>query len=510
VFSVDNRRIAKNTIMLYFRMLITMLVSIYTSRVVLLTLGVDDYGIYNVMGGVVALISVLNSSMGAATSRFLIYELGRSDYPQLKKVFNATLASHLGIAIVVVLIAETLGLWFVSNQLVIPVERMGAALWAYQFSIFTTVVNLAQVPYDALIIAHEKMNVYAYISIISVTLKLVIVFILGIGDSDRLKLYSTLVFCVTLFVALLYQFYCRRKFPESALSFIWDKNLFKKLLSFSVWELYSAIAGIGVGQGLNMLLNTSFGVRVNAARGLASTVEGQITNFGANFMLAVKPKIIKLFSENKIPQMMKLVFVSSKYSFFLTLFISLPLLLETHFVLQLWLKEVPDYTVVFCKIVLVGNLIASLQGPIGTSFHAVGKLKTPSLIGGTLYLSAIVISYFFLKAGSPPESVFLITIAVKAMVQVTELFLLKRFIDYSVVFYLKQSVFIAFLVMFISGIAPYWLMTHIDPSLTRFLVVAGSSVISVSLTVFFIGIDRDTKNFIINRISHTLRKTNSS
>lgn len=502
----DNKRIAKNTVMLYFRMLLTMLVSLYTSRIILNTLGIEDFGIYTVVGGVVAMFSVLNSSMGAATSRFLIFELGKKDYQQLKKVFNASLISHIGIALVVLLLAETIGLWFLTNKLVIPEERMSAALWTYQFSILTTMVTLTQVPYNALIIAHERMNVYAYVSVLDVILKLVIVYILTIGNFDKMKLYATLFFLVSLTIAFTYRLYCKKHFAESSLSFQWDKVLYKKLFSFSIWELYGGFALMGMGQGLNMLLNIYFGPTVNAARGIAYRLKGAIASFGNNFMIAVKPQIVKLYAENKVTQMMKLVFASSKYSFFLTFFISLPLLIETRFVLDLWLKITPDYTVSFCRLVLINNLIWSMRGPIVTSFHAVGKIKVANLVCGSLFYLIIVVSYFCLKMGFPPESVFIVTIVVSILVQMTELLLLKRLIPYSIRSYFREVIWPGFLVMFLSGIIPYLLTIILVPSFIRFLVVGFTCVITIATLVYYIGIDLETRNFVVRKIKTTIQK----
>jgi O-antigen/teichoic acid export membrane protein len=502
----DNKRIAKNTIMLYFRMLLTMLVTIYTSRIILNTLGVQDFGIYNVVGGVVLMLSFLNSSMGAATSRFLIFELGKKDYKQLKKVFNASLVSHIGIALVVLLLAETIGLWFVTHKLVIPQERMSAALWTYQFSIVTALVTLTQVPYNALIIAHERMNVYAYISILEVILKLVIVYILTIGNFDKMKLYATLFFLVSLTIALTYRFYCRKQFAESSLSFQRDKGLYKKLFSFSVWELYGGFALMGMGQGVNMLMNIYFGPTVNAARAIAYQLQGAISGFGDNFLIAVKPQIVKLYADNKVTQMMKLVFSSSKYSFFLTLFLSLPLLVETRFILELWLKIVPDYTVSFCRLVLINNLIWSMRGSIVTCFHAVGKIKAANLVCGSIFYLIIIVSYFCLKIGYPPESAFIVTIIVSILVQMTELLLLKQLILYSIRAYFREVIWLGFLVMIISGIIPYMLTIFLDPGLIRFIVVGFTCVITITTLVYYIGIDLETRTFVVRKIKTTIQK----
>ena len=502
----DNKRIAKNTTMLYFQLLLTMLVSIYTSRIILNTLGIVDFGIYNVVGGVVVMLSFLNSAMAAATSRFLIFELGKKDYQQLKKVFNASLSSHIGIALVVLLLAETIGLWFLTHKLVIPKERMDAALWVYQFSILTTLVTLTQVPYNALIIAHERMNVYAYISVLDGILKLVIVYILAIGDFDKLKLYATLIFLVSLIIALTYCFYCKKLFAESSFSFQWDKGLYKKLFSFSIWELYGGFALMGMGQGLNMLLNMYFGPTVNAARGIAYQMQGAIGGFGNNFMIAVKPQIVKFYAENKVTQMMKLVFESSKYSFFLTLFLSLPLLIETRFVLDLWLKITPDYTVSFCRLVLINNLIWSLRGPIVTSFHAVGKIKVANLVSGSLFYLIIIVSYFCLKMGLPPESVFIVTIVVSILVHMVDLLLLKRLITYSIKYYFREVLWPSFLVMLVSGIPPYLLTFILGPGLIRFLVIGFTGIITVAISVFYIGINIETRNFVVRKIKTIIQR----
>lgn len=502
----DNNRIAKNTVMLYFRMLLRILISLYTSRIILNTLGIEDFGILNVVSGVVVMFSFLNSSMGAATSRFLIFELGKKDYQQLKKVFNASLISHIGIALVVLLLAETIGLWFLTNKLVIPEERMSAALWTYQFSILTAMITLTQVPYNALIIAHEKMNVYAYVSVLDVILKLVIVYILTIGNFDKMKLYATLFFLVSLTIAFIYRFYCKKKFAESSLSFQWDKGLYKKLFSFSIWELYGGFALMGMGQGVNMLLNIYFGPTVNTARGIAYQLQGTIAGFGNNFMLAVKPQIVKLYAENKVTQMMKLVFASSKYSFFLTFFLSLPLLLETRFVLDLWLKTTPDYTASFCRLVLINNLIWAMRGPIVTSFHAVGKIKVPNLVCGSLFYLIIIVSYFCLKMGLPPESVFIVTIVVSILVHMVDLLLLKRLITYSIRSYFREVLWPSFLVMLISGIITYLLTISLVPGFIRFLVIGFTCVITVAASIYFIGIDLKTRNFVVRKIKTIIQK----
>ncbi|MCI6985875.1 MAG: polysaccharide biosynthesis protein, partial [Bacteroidales bacterium] len=288
----NNKRIAKNTIMLYIRMFISMVVGLYTSRVVLATLGVEDYGIYGVVGGVVGMMGFLNASMSGATSRFLTFELGKGDKERLAKTFSSALIVHIAIAIIVFILAETVGLWFLCNKLNIPEGRMEAAHWVYQFSILATMLSITQVPYNATIIAHEKMNVYAYMEILNVSLKLLIVYLLTIGDFDKLKLYAVLTFAVSLIIMMIYRIYCLRHFKESRFHWVWDKTYLTPLLSFSGWNLYGNFGGIAGNQANNFVINSFFGVVMNAAASVAFTVSGIVTQFSSNAMTAFRPQII--------------------------------------------------------------------------------------------------------------------------------------------------------------------------------------------------------------------------
>jgi len=495
-----NKRIAKNTGMLYFRMFLTLCITLYTSRVVLNILGVVDFGIYNVVGGVVGMFLFLNSAMAAASSRFLIFELAKNDLYELKRVFNASLSSHIFIVIVIFLLSETIGLWFLTHKLVLPVERMSAVHWVYQFSILSAMVSLTQIPYNATIIAHEKMSVYGYVTIIEVLLRLVIVYFLSLGNLDKLKVYAVLYFLVTLIISVIYRTYCNRNFKECRIAFHWDKALYKKLFSFSVWELYGGVALMGMGQGLNMLLNIFFGPVVNAARGIAYMVQGAIVGFGDSFITAVKPQIIKLYAENDVKKMMSFVFVSSKYSFYLTLFFSLPLYIEISFILKLWLKIVPDHTASFCRLILINNLIWSMRNPIVTAFHAIGKIKIANLVCGSLFYLIIVFSYICLKMGYYPESVFIVTILVSVLIQITELFLLKSLISYSIIAYFKEVVLICVLVMISAAIVPYLFSILFEQGFIRLLIVGFSSLIVIFFTVYYFGIGKEVRNQIIAKI----------
>lgn len=315
----NNKRIAKNTLLLYIRMMLTMAVSLYTSRVVLNTLGVEDFGIYNVVGGVVAMFGFLNGAMATTTQRYITFELGRNDFKQLKKIFNISVSIHAFISIIILILAETIGLWFLYNKMTIPVERIDAALWAYQGSIISTIILIMSVPYNALIIAHEKMSTFAYISVLEAVLKLLIVYMLLIGDFDKLKLYALLMCCIQLIIRFIYGNYCKRHFPETKFQLYKDLKLFNNMLAFAGWNLWGNCASITFTQGVNILLNIFFGPIVNAARGITTQVQGAVNQFSWNFQTALNPQITKSYASGDYIYMHKLIFRSSKFTFFFTI-----------------------------------------------------------------------------------------------------------------------------------------------------------------------------------------------
>ena len=373
--SSNNKRVAKNTLFLYFRMILIMLVTLYTSRVVLAELGIKDYGIYNVVGGVVAMFSFLNNCMSSATQRFMTFELGRGDMARLKKVFAASLNIHITIGVIIVLLAETIGLWFVNHKLVIAPDRMTAANWVYQFSILTFCVNIIQVPYNAVLIAHEKMSVYAYISILEAFLKLGIVYLLVIVPADKLITYGILVFAVQLIIRGIYQVYCRRHYVESKFRLFWDKGLYKQMSGFAGWNLFGSVAWLLRDQGLNIVLNLFFGTAINAARGVASQVSSAVMGFISNFQVALNPQITKNYATGNIPEMEKLSYLGIKFSFLLLFTMAFPLCLNIDYVLHLWLVEVPDYTALFIILIMVESLAGNMFGvQLMTSLSATGKM----------------------------------------------------------------------------------------------------------------------------------------
>lgn len=504
--SENSKRIAKNTILLYFRMFLTMGVSLYTSRVVLNTLGVADFGIYNVVGGVVMMLSFLNASMSSATQRFISFELGKKDFTELKRVFGMSVNIHAIIALTIFILAETLGLWFLNSQLNIPDERMGAANWVYQFSIFSFVVSILNVPYNATIIAHERMGVYAYISIVEVSLKLLIVFALVWIGFDKLKLYAILTFVVSSIIRTINKTYCKRNFEEAKYSFFWDKNLYKTLMSYAGWNLFGNIAAVLFNQGINILLNIFFGPIVNAARGIAYQVNGAISGFVSNFQMSMNPQIVKSYAAGDHKYMQTLIFQGSKYSFFLLFLLSLPVLLQTELLLKWWLKTVPEHTVIFCQLVLINTLINCLSGPLMTAAQATGNIKKYQAIVGGILLLNLPVSYIFLKLGFPPETTLVVSILLTATALIARILIIKTLMEFSAFDYLKQVIGNVMIVAFISCILPYLFKLYIHQETIRFFIICITSAISVFASIYFIGLKKQEQDFLKGKVQLIVNK----
>lgn len=394
---MNNKTIARNTIMLYFRMLLTMIVGLYTSRVVLNTLGVVDYGIYGVVGSVVGMLGFLNASMAGATSRFLTFELGLNHAERLNKTFSAAFIVHALVAIVVFVVAETIGLWFLCNKLVIPEERIYAAHCVYQLSILSAMLTITQVPYNAAIIAHEKMDVYAYVEILNVTLKLLIVFLLVIGNYDKLILYAILTLLVSVIVLSIYRIYCIRYFSECHFRLVIEKEYIKPLLTFSGWDLYGNICGTIKHQGNVMLLNTFFGPVVNTGANIANTIIGTLSSLSTNVIAAFRPQIIKQYAKGNFDVMNSMVNRAVIFSSLLLSFISFPVVAEMTFILQLWLGQVPEFSVVFGQIAIFNSFLSNINMVMLIGLHATGNIRNVSFWGGTIYLFNIICAYILLK-----------------------------------------------------------------------------------------------------------------
>lgn len=503
--SANNKRIAKNTLLLYVRMLFGMLVSLYTSRVILQTLGVEDYGVYNVVGGVITMFTFLNGAMSSATSRYITFEIGKGNMEQLKKVFSTSLQIHAIIALLIVILGETVGLWFLMNELVIPDGRMDAAMWVYQCSIVSCVVGIMSVPYNADIIAHEKMSAFAYISVLEIILKLAIVYLLVVLPFDKLKVYAILVLMVGLLIRYIYTRYCHKHFEESHYIHRIDKPLLKEMSSFAGWSFWGNLAGVLYTQGLNMMLNIFFGPVVNAARGIATQIQSVALQFVTNFQMALNPQITKTYASGELDKMHSLMFRSARFSFMLMFFLSLPIMLETNYILTLWLGIVPENTVIFARIIIAISLIYTIANPCVIANQATGKVKVYQAVVGGLLLLILPISYIVLEMGAPAYSVFIVHFCVESVAQFARMYMLRNMIDLPLWSYVKNIYLPIMGVVLLSVVLPLLVYSNMQEGFMRLLAVGMTCVVSVAMTSLFIGMTRNERTFLIDKSLKVLK-----
>lgn len=504
----SHKTIAKNTMFLYVRMFLIMGITLYTSRIVLEELGVSDYGIYNLVGGIVAMMGFFNGAMSSATQRYLAHDIGKGDFQQLQKTFSATLTVHFGIAILGLIIAETLGLWYVNYKMVFPIEKSYAVNVVYQFSILTFLLSIIQVPYNALIIARERMKVYAYMSILEAFLKLGTVFTLMLISNNKLIYYAVLTFVVSFIIRMLYQIYCRKQFKESKYHFVYDKLYFIELISYSGWNLFGNVAAVAKGQGINLVLNLFFGTVVNAAYGITNQVVSAVNLFASNLQMAFNPQIIKNYSQGNIEQTQTLIFQGSKISFFLILILVMPILLNTEYILMLWLNKVPEYTTSFVQLALIGILIDSLSGTLMTGAQATGKIKWYQIVVGTLVFLNLPLGYLALKIGYPPYSVFLVSISISIISLQFRLFFLKKLLNINLIKYYTTVFFRVIIIVLLSISIIYFFKINnlIAIDIINFII---QSMVSIIVTLIFIGcIGLNTKERLLlkNLIKNKLIK----
>lgn len=497
----NNKRIAKNTAMLYIRMLLIMAVTLYTSRVVLEVLGVEDFGIYNIVGGVVVLFSFINNAMATATQRFLNFELGRNDIKEVGRVFSMSMTAHISIALLVLLLAETIGLWFLLTQMNIPDGRMNAAVWCYQFSILTTCVQIIRVPYNACIIAYERMSFYAYISILEVILKLLIVFLLSIGGFDKLILYSILMFLVTVAVCYAYKIVCNRNFNISRYSFFWDKTLYKKLMSFSGWSLFGSAANVGAQQGLNILLNIFCGVTVNAAIGIANQVSSAVYSFVSNFQTAFNPQIVKSYAAGEKDYFVELVFKGSKYSYFLLFIIALPVYVCCRECLEIWLVNVPEHAVSFCKLMILFLLLDAIQGPLWMSVQATGKIRNYQLLMSLMILMNLPFSYLFLKMEYAPEVVLIVKVVVNLAIYIVRIIYLNVLYSFPGIQYLREVIARVLLVTLVVYPLTNAFYQHGEKGFTQIVLIVLSSFILNISVITIIGLNKKERIILCKQLN---------
>ena len=485
----DNKRIAKNTIYLFIRMLFTMSVNLYASRLILDILGEEDYGLYNIVGGFVAMFGMINMSLTATTQRFLSYEIGK-DRRDIKTVFSTSILIHIIVALAIILLAETFGLWFINNKLNIPSDRYAAANWVYQLSLITLFVNIISVPYNAALIAFEKMKAFAYVSVVESGLKLLIVYLLLISFFDKLIIYSALLTVVAIAIRILYSLYVRKNLKDCINNWSYNKDIGKEMLVFAGWNTFGAASNILGSQGLNIILNIFYGVTINAARGVAFQVLNAVQSLVGNFQLAMNPQIVKLYSSGDKEGMFNLVFRGSRYSFILLMFLVIPLFLEAPYVLSIWLVNTPSYTDVFLRIILVTALINTLGITLSYSMLASGIVRNYQIAVNTTTLLSLPIAYFLSSLGMPPYGVFIISLIFAQIGQFVQIIMLRKSIQLPAInFFIKVCLRSWGLFVFAS-LVPTLVYLHLDNSSASFLIVCLISILSCACVAFFAGLNK--------------------
>lgn len=498
--SENSARIAKNTLLLYFRMLLIMAVTLYTSRVILNALGIEDYGIYNVIGGVVAMFSVISSSLSSAITRFITYELGKNNKARLKIIFSSSLTIQIVLAIIVCIFAEIGGIWFLNNKMIIPAERLLAANWVLQCSIFTFAINLISVPYNAVIIAHEHMKAFAYVSIIEVLLKLIVAFTLYISLFDKLIIYGIMLLMVSVIIRIIYGIYCKKHFEECSFCFEYDKKLLKEMSSFAGWNFIGSSSAVFRDQGVNIVINLFCGPIVNAARGISFQVNAALQSFVGSFVTALNPQIIKSYASAEYEYMMQLLYRGSRFSFYLLLFLCLPMLIETNAVLIFWLKIVPEHSVDFVRLVLVFAMLDSLSRPLIVVQLATGDIRNYQLIVGGLQMLNFPISYVLLRYGIFPEVTMIVAIVLSVSCLFARLLILRGMIGISIKYFINKVCVNVIRVGILSSLVPLMLYYFISESSTRCILIFAISFLCTFIIVFFIGFSRSERKYFTQKI----------
>ena len=491
-------------------MIITMVVSLYTTRVVLRTLGVEDYGIYQTIGGLVALLGYLNGALSVGSSRFLTYELGTKDYNKLQRTFSSVFYVHLILAAIVVIVGETVGLWFLYHKLVIPAERMAAAVWVYHLSIVTAVFTITQVPYSASIISHERMNVYAYTSIIDAVLKLLIVYLLIISPFDKLIYYSSLLFIQSVGMMCFYRWYCVHRFSESRIIAVFDRSIVKGVLSYSGWNIFATTSVALCSQGMTVITNMFFNPGIVAARAVANTVNQTANQFVGNFRTAVNPQIVKQYAAQNYDGSKTLLLSSTKYSFYLFYLIALPVCLSAEFILQLWLGQVPEYAVQYLQLAIATSLFGVFDLSFYTGLYAKGQIRENSIISSSFFFVAFVLTYILFKLGmSPLVSGWMLLISQIIIALIVKPIMLVKIVNYN-----YREIFLVFkncfFVLIISAPLPIILMVYKDHICANYymreFIVCVGSIICALTTIWFIGLDKVTKKKLSNFLKEKIKR----
>ena len=491
--SEANKRIAKNTMLLYIRMGVMMIISFFTARITLEALGVVDYGINNVVGGLVSMFSLISNSLSGSVSRFMTYGLGKGDKKELNTIFSTSVNIHIILAIIVVIAIETIGLWFLNNKMVIPADRLTAAHWVLQCSTFLFVLGLLSVPYNAAIIAHERMGVYAYFTLFDAFSRLAIIFAIKYYGGDKLILLATISIIPTIIKQFYYWRYSKRNFEECTYHAIWDKRIFKEMFGFAGWNFIGCTAGLTKDQGVNIAINIFTGPAVNAARGIAMQINGIIGQFIGNFMVAINPQITKEYAAGNLKRMHTLIFKSTRFSYYLFLFLSVPILLEVETILYIWFGQVPDHTVLFTRLVIILSLAEIISNALITAQNSTGKIRNYQIVVGGILLMNFPISYILLRAGNFPEVTVVVAIIISQICLVARLTFLKNSIKLPIKTFLKDVYWNVIIVSIAAFILPYTCHHFIEERLIRLVTVGIVSIIASGVAIYFIGCNKEER-----------------
>lgn len=498
----SNKRLAKNTIFLYARMVVMMCVTLYTSRVIFRALGAEDYGVYNVVAGVVTMFSFINNTLATGTQRFLTFALGEGDTEKQSTTFATTFFVHLFLALMMGVIIVVAGYWLLDNHLVIPDGKMHSAYWVLLCSAMTLVLNITQVPYMSSIIAHENMSIYAYMSIFDAVAKLIVAFLIKNTDSCRLELYAVLLLIVSVIDIIVYRIYCIRKYDECRVKKIFDRRLLKSMLAFSGWNLMGCTASVGSNQGVNIVFNVFFGPIVNAARGIAMQVNSAVMQFVGSFQTAVTPQIVKYFASGDTKKMNDLIVNSARYAGLLMLLPFVPLYIEMDFVLNLWLGEIPDDTVFMTRIILVQSFIQAVGRPVVMGIHAVGKMKWANILAGSCLLLILPLSYICLKIGLSLHLVLIIILIPWLGETFIDAMILRRYVCFDIMAFYVRSYGVVVLITLISFVLPVFLYLFMDAGWGRFVSILVCSLLWSSFLIYRFGITSSIRRMINNKIRY--------
>lgn len=495
-----SKKLAKNTLLLYVRMLLLMLIGLYTSRINLQVLGVNDFGIYNVVGGVVIMFSVVNRSLSSAISRFITFELGKGNIERLKSIFSMSVNIQIILSVLILLLAETIGLWFLSEKMVIPKDRVNAAFWVYQFSVLTFIFNIVSIPYNAAIIGHERMSVFAYIGIIEAIGKLAVAIGIAFATYDKLIVFSILHAVIAVSLQVLYQTYCRRTFAECKYSFIFDKSLFREMTGYAGWNFIGSTSALLRDTGGNIVINLFCGPAVNAARGIAMQVNQAVQGFATNFMTALNPQITKSYAKEEYQYMMKLIYQGARLSFYMLLCLSLPIIINAQYILEIWLENPPEHSALFVQLVLVFTMTEAISNPLITANNATGCIRNYQLVVGGIQLFNLPISYTLLRLGAMPESVLMTAIIIGQCCLMARLYMLRNQIGLNALDFIRRVYLNVIFVSIIAFIIPWFINIQLENTPFKFISISLLTLFYTLAIIYYIGCNKEERLFITSQI----------